>query len=267
MPLKKKAAKKAKPRPRIRLPKGAHTETDFLILLDESGSMMSCREETISNFNEQVQVIKKTARGQDVKVSLATFSTPGEGNTVLWRKPVADVKKLGAAYQPEGSTAMYDCIVENLDRLSKELGEPRKKPPRSTSKPNPCVMVVIVSDGQENSSRASRSEVSEKIQALQKTNRWTFVYMGANQDLSKLQDTLHISKGNTIDYLASRQGTRGAGKVMAVATQAYLAGRGMGMTCSDSLVSKTGRITKVRGDTADSMAALDPAKWRKKRGN
>jgi hypothetical protein len=251
---------------KTRVPRGSKEETDFLVLLDESGSMQLCKDETISNFNEQVQAIKKAARGQKVRVSLSTFHTPGEQKEILWRQDVKEIKPLTAkSYQPDGSTAMYDAIVSNLDKLSKELGEPRKPPARSTSKPNPCTMVVIVSDGQENSSKARREDVAERIQALQKTNRWTFTYMGANQDLAQVSKDLHIPRGNTLDYLGSKRGTRAAGQVVAHAVQSYTTARSVGMTSSKNMFGSGDQVTRVReNDTAKSMAGQP--RWKRRRG-
>ena len=256
---KKKATKK--PEKKIRLSKGSKTETDFLVLLDASGSMGGCKEETISNFNEQVEAIKKAGRGQKATVSLCTFNTPGQEKTILWRRPVEDIEKLtDASYKPGGTTAMYDCIVANVDRLAKELGEPLKPPARSTSKPNPSVLVIIISDGYENASiHASQSDVAERIQAMQATNRWTFTYMGSNQDLSKVSRELRIPIGNTMDYLASKQGTKSAGHAMAQAVSCYTIGRAAGMSATSNLLSREDRVRRVR-DTAGSMAA-EP-KWK-----
>ena len=71
-----------------------------------------------------------------------------------------------------------------LDRLSKEEDT------------GASYLVIIMSDGEENSSiKVSSKELAEKIQKFQATGRWTFTYIGSNQDLSKIQQVLNIPHG------------------------------------------------------------------------
>jgi ribosomal protein S6 len=56
---------------------------------------------------------------------------------------------------------------------------------------------MVFSDGEENASKYwNSSKLAERIQELQKTDRWTFTYVGANQDLSKISQTLKIDSSN-----------------------------------------------------------------------
>ena len=78
-----------------------------LIILDESGSMQSIKQATISGFNEVVQTVKGVERQfpeQEHFISLVTFN--GLGNkTLLSNEPVAKLDQIDEKkYQPEFTT-------------------------------------------------------------------------------------------------------------------------------------------------------------------
>ena len=209
--------------------RGPKCETDFLVILDKSGSMEDIRGETIRNFNEQMQAITTAARTQKVKMSLVTFSGPTEIETVFWRSSEAP-KLTEEDYVPWGSTALYDAVWEAVQALSEELGERIPKPKSSAScKEPPAVLVIIISDGEENESyKHTSKDVAELIQELQATDRWTFTYIGANQDLSVVSKRLGIPAGNTLGYTSDSYGTRVAGLRVEQAMVDYVESRAGG---------------------------------------
>lgn len=188
-------------------------KTRIAILLDSSGSMQSIRKEALDMFNEQVRAIKKGSKELDTKVSFATFAT--ESKTVFFNVDVKQLKELNLdSYNPDGGTAMYDSVGAAIDALS-FLPE--------ASDENTSFLVVIVSDGEENSSRIYNSnDVANRVQRLQNTKRWTFSYLGSNQDLGKVSRTLNIPIGNTMSFTASGSGMRSGSLANSTATSAYL---------------------------------------------
>ncbi len=70
--------------------------------------------------------------------------------------------------------------------------------------------------------------MAEILQGLQKTQRWTFGYMGANQDLADVSKHLGIPKGNTLSYMSSRVGTAVAHQQVSDSVRAYSRGRPRG---------------------------------------
>ena len=78
---------------------------------------------------------------------------------------------------PRGNTALLDAvgraIVETGERLSKMNEADRPA----------LVVVVIITDGQENASKEfSRTKIKEMISHQQSAYKWQFTYLGANQD-------------------------------------------------------------------------------------
>jgi uncharacterized protein YegL len=190
------------------------------IVLDRSGSMESCRDETISGFNEYAQDIRKTAQtaGLDARLTLTVFN--GELRMPLFEAPLERLHPMSRKYYvPNGSTAMLDAVGQTIDRLEREGSRIHEA----------SVLVCIISDGQENSSTDyTYASVAERIQHLSATERWTFTYLGSNQDLSAVSDSLSISMANTSSYAASREGTTDAWKRHSRATRRRMEGVRMG---------------------------------------
>lgn len=198
------------------------------IVLDMSGSMSSVRAETISGFNEQLQATKKAATRKTL-VTVCAFN-----EEVLFRafeEPVKAVKLLTRdSYEPFASTAMYDAVGSTLEKLG--------------DKESDTYLVVIISDGLENASRTFNAvKVAKMIRSRQKTARWTFAYMGSNQDLSQATD-LGIFPGNVAMYSSSAAGTADAFATIARSTVVRAQGLAAGQTMTAAFYGSTGK-TKI----------------------
>lgn len=157
-----------------------------LIVLDESGSMQSIKNATISGFNEVVQTIKGAERNfpeQEHFVSLITFNGLGI-KTILDKQPVTALNELNAnSYKPDASTPLYDAIGKGINALINYL-------PAQNGQYN--VLVTILTDGEENASREfSGNQIKQLIDQL-KEQGWTFTYIGANHDVEKAAASLSI---------------------------------------------------------------------------
>jgi hypothetical protein len=173
------------------------------IILDRSGSMESCRDETISGFNEYTQQIRSTSKaaGLDARLSLTVFNP--EVRMPLFGAPLKQLHAMDRKhYVPDGATAMLDAVGQTIKRLEKDAAEIDVA----------SVLVCIISDGLENASREyTYADIAEHIQRLTATKRWTFTYLGSNQDLSQISQHLNIPMANTSSYVASRHGSRNLG--------------------------------------------------------
>ena len=70
----------------------------------------------------------------------------------------------------------------------------------------------------------------ELIKELEETQRWTFVYLCANVDPLKIQETLGLSANNVRGFTASSSGTRAASTMHSESMTQYFSGRSKGMT-------------------------------------
>lgn len=146
-------------------------KTYVTIILDKSGSMDDTRDTVIQGFNEQVQQMKINAKESEIYGSLVTFN--GDVYENLWCVPAAEINEATREdYRPEGMTALRDAVGYTLTKLKNTVPDD----------PDTAHLVVIISDGVENSSKhVSQSALKEQIDSLQKTGRWTFTYMGCDE--------------------------------------------------------------------------------------
>ena len=183
-------------------------KTYYQLILDRSGSMGSCAEEAVSGFNEQVQQIKSLQEKypeQEFFVSLTTFNQSISMD--IDRQRAAEIKELyvsntgshasnkdAIAYVPDGMTALYDAIGHSVSHLEKMIGE-------EIARDEATAVVVIITDGWENSSREySYKEVQRLIGRLEKTNDWTFSYLGATPDAVDIAVNLNIKAHNALFF-------------------------------------------------------------------
>jgi hypothetical protein len=97
-------------------------------------------------------------------------------------------------YQPGGTTPLYDTMGETLTQLEKVATE------------NDLVLVTIITDGYENSSREYDSEkINTLIKRLDEKD-WVFTYIGANQDAILEAGKMGIR--NAMNYNSTEAGTR-----------------------------------------------------------
>ncbi len=193
-------------------------KTAIAVVLDRSGSMGSCRNDTIGGFNTFLEEQQKLPGY--ATLTLAQFDDVYE--VVYLDRPIKEVPKLTTeTFVPRGSTALCDAIGRTIVTLGAKLAAmPEVDRPGK-------VVVVIITDGGEN---ASHEYTREKIKALtehqQAKYEWKFVYLGANQDAISVGSSLGMLKSMSASYSVdnTRQvfgamGANVAGYVMAAAYQ------------------------------------------------
>jgi hypothetical protein len=124
---------------------------------------------------------------------------------------------------------MLDAVGQTIDRLEREGSQIDEA----------SVLVCTISDGQENSSTDYTYEsVAERIQRLSASERWTFSYLGSNQDLSVVSDSLSISMANTSSYAVSREDTADAWQRHGRATRRRMQGVSTGKSASQEFYAE-----------------------------
>jgi hypothetical protein len=200
------------------------------IVLDRSGSMESCRDATISGFNEYIAGIRDTAEREELptRITLTTFN--GDVAVHCLNAPISRLKPLTrGTYVPDGTTAMLDALGHTIDRLD------RSRTPRPAQRIThdaqrlTTTLVCVISDGYENASRRfTYADIAERIQQLTASGAWSFTYLGSNQDLSKVSADLHIPAGNTANYCSTPEGTDAAFRKHTKSSSRHLANAARG---------------------------------------
>jgi hypothetical protein len=196
-------------------------KTYIQIIVDRSGSMDCIRKETIAHFNEQVQEIKgRDSDKMETFVSLTVFNT--DIDFVINEEPADSLKELTEAdYYPNGGTALFDAIGLSLDKLE-QLEDIEKE--------HVSALVIVLTDGWENSSKIYKQpQVAARIKKLRDTKRWTFVYIGANQDLEKVSQDLNIPQTNMLNYCSDSVGTTSMTRRHRASVGEYMTSRSLGV--------------------------------------
>lgn len=199
-------------------------------VIDESGSMSSSRKDVIDGFAKVINEQKENKEGS-CAISLYKFSNDvskvyvGEDiNNVRplvdrkswtyeidlgWSNPIKCVENgngfVGSvnsdmeecvsnisidptrSYDPHGGTAMYDGIGTAIDEIGKWLSvmDESDRPSKN--------LIVIMTDGEENSSRKYTAEkVKDMIKHQEEKYNWTFVYMGTDITTNEHADKIGI---------------------------------------------------------------------------
>lgn len=176
-----------------------NNSTFIAIVLDRSGSMSSVRNDTIGGFNTFLKAQKDL--GGDARLTLAQFDDQYE--VVHENKPLMDVPELNVdTFVPRGGTALLDAIGDTINSTGKHLAAmPEDKRPKR-------VAFVIITDGQENSSKRFKKEaIKTMIEHQRDKYAWEFLYLGA--DLGGIADATSwgILRSNSVFYNSTAAGT------------------------------------------------------------
>ena len=155
-------------------------------VIDCSGSMQPFTDRTISGFNEFVQSSPRNA-----ELSLLLFN---DKVTVVYENvTIENVETLTAeTYKPCGFTALLDGIGKAI-----ELENAKQK---SWADDEQDITVLIMTDGQENSSKEYTKAKINSLIAQHKFYGWKFIFMGANQDAIQTASEFSIGKETSLTF-------------------------------------------------------------------
>lgn len=172
--------------------------TLIAVLLDRSGSMQSIKADTegglAAYFEEQRKLPKQT------QVTFAHFDT--EYESVYSNVPIGQVPP--PVLQPRGGTALYDAVGKLVTDVGSELSaRPEAERPGT-------VIVVVLTDGHENSSREwTHDAVRSLITQQQEVYNWDFLFLGANMDAVEIGSRMGFAPNQSITYAAAPSGVAG----------------------------------------------------------
>lgn len=154
-----------------------------LIILDESGSMSSIYRPALDGVNETIQTIRcaeKEHEDQKHFVSLVAFDT-GHYNEIYRNTPAEKAVDITEKqYWPDGGTPLYDAMGRAINDL------------RSKVEKDDTVLVTVITDGYENSSREYSGKDIKALVETMKAEGWVFTYIGANQDVEAVAKSMSI---------------------------------------------------------------------------
>jgi len=198
----------------------SNEKTHIICILDTSGSMTNIMQDSIGGFNEFLKQQKQLP--DKATITVALFDDKYE--LLYDNVDIKHAEKLTSnIWFPRGCTALYDAIGKTINNEKANFARLGKEAPKK-------VLVVIVTDGQENASHEyKRDDIRKLIKKCEKDD-WNFIYLAANQDAFAVGTSFGVSAGNTYTYAASSAGVSAMSMVMNNASTSY---RSMSSTQGD----------------------------------
>lgn len=169
-------------------------------LLDRSGSMESIAGDVVGGFN--TFVASQQADGPDAVMTLIQFDTQDPFEVLADAVSIGEVPALTrTSFQPRGGTPLLDAVGQTIGTATD-----RQASRKAAAEPEEEILVVIFTDGEENSSSTYSGEAIRQLIAAKEALGWTFAYLGANQDAFATGAKLGIDRGNVLNYVADTRG-------------------------------------------------------------
>ena len=172
--------------------------TELILVVDRSSSMSDARMITVSGLKEFLNTQKQLPG--EALLSYITFSS--DYKVELAGKNIKDVSdSIFDSYIPAGMTALLDAVGVSIDSVGKRLADmPEEERPEK-------VMMIILTDGEENSSREYKlDQIKEKVKHQETNYKWEFLFLGADIDAISAGSSISMSKSvklNKFDMVAN----------------------------------------------------------------
>lgn len=173
--------------------------TELVFILDRSGSMYGLEQDTIGGFNSMLT--KQKSLDGECRITTVLF----DHQYTLFHDRI-DIQAVSPMtkkdYNVGGSTALLDAIgitIDKLIRVQRHTAEGYRAQK---------VIFVIITDGEENSSRKySYDQVKAKIEHEKEAYGWEFIFLGANMDAVKTASQFGIHADRAAEYVPDAVGT------------------------------------------------------------
>jgi len=181
-------------------PDGADVAAILAVLIDRSGSMEHLRDAVVEGVNVLLGDLEPADR-----VTIVQFDSEDPYEVVVDGIPAAEVAPITAdQYRPRGGTPLFDAVGTAIARVTGKVREAEV-----LTGVAPKVVLAILTDGYENSSREySGTQVRRLIEQCQ-TDGWTVTYVGIGLGEQAFTEaaTLGVDARSTLAVTADRSGT------------------------------------------------------------
>jgi uncharacterized protein YegL len=182
--------------------KHPETTVHFYVLLDRSGSMESMRTDVIGGFNAFLD--EQLAEPGRARLTLVQFDTQDHQEVLLDGAHLQNAKPLSAAsFQPRGGTPLLDATVTLIERI-----HGRAAARKAMGKTPEEIVVITITDGEENSSRRASLDQVRSLVENGKESGWSFVFLGAGIDAYEEAQRLGYDNGSVQAFAAHGDGAK-----------------------------------------------------------
>lgn len=215
---------------------------------DHSGSMRSHKRNAAMDFNANLVAVQEGARDQNIQTLISVVEC-GYGNTDRVRRTVLhenakDVRQVAFNdYTTDGrGTPLWDSVGDLIEAFE-------QVPDKDST--DVSFLVMVTTDGAENASRKySASQIAQKIQQLQNTDRWTFVFRVPRGHAASIISR-GIPEGNVMEWdTSSSSGMVQAQAATTSSLSSYYTARAAGQTSTRKF------FTNLSGFSSNHVASI-----------
>jgi uncharacterized protein YegL len=187
--------------------------TELVFILDRSGSMSGLESDTIGGYNSLLEKQKK----EDGECVITTVLFDDKYELLHDRINLKGIMPItDKEYFVRGSTALLDAVGRTIDKI----GNAQKHTAENERAEK--VMLVITTDGMENSSREyGYDKVRHMIERQKEKYGWEFIFLGANIDAAETAARFGISADRAANYHADSEGIKLNYKVVSEAVSDF----------------------------------------------
>lgn len=173
-------------------------DAHITFVLDSSGSMHSIADDTVGGFNAFLD----EQRAEDGTATVSLFDFDDVVSQVYRGMELCEAEYLTEeTYTPGGRTALHDAMLRAVTDTEQLLAERNVAPE--------TVVVVVLTDGNENASETPIEPLREQIKAKQ-TGGWEFLFIGANQDAVLAASEFGVDRDRALTMDHSGEGASSA---------------------------------------------------------
>lgn len=186
------------------------------VVLDRSGSMAAIADDVVGGLNEFLA--RQRQEDGAARITVAQFDDQDPFEVLIDGVPTREVTDLDRpAYQPRGTTPLYDAIGSMIARIDAGVASRRQAGLEEEDQ-----LLVVVTDGLENASREhTRASAFDMITERRKKG-WSFLFLGADQDSYASGEAMAMTAGNIANWDKSKDGTAKMWRDVSHSTSEYL---------------------------------------------
>lgn len=206
-------------------------KTYIVFVNDHSGSMESIKNAARVDYNQNIEAIKEGATHEKLDTIVSVIGIGSQGAGTVERQVVISnphVLNPKQAWPCPGNTPLYDALD---DAMTLMCGLP------DISEPHVSVLVMTTTDGEEyGSRRVTIHDVKSRINSLQNTGRWTFVFRVPKGGRAQVRE-FGVPEGNIQEWETTAAGMAATTAVSQTAMRGFMSQQVSGKRSSGSFYS------------------------------